>query len=448
MSHHFETHVGTSSAFEKAVREAAAQEQDCGEQPQPVLGGGNSSGAPPSNTAPANYISACSGITILRYGVDSLYLSYPGALSHQWEQRLDGLKLTARANEDKDRATAQVKIADHLFEVMPQGQGRFAYVLADNWFRISLASSSSKSLPMGYVQFASAMLTALGVVQAEKELRHIINTFGLVREEPNISRVDLFVDFISSHDMHAWPAEAWVTRAQKIGTHHVNRRFSGWSIGPGGTISARLYDKTLELVKSGKDYLKPLWAMGGWQEDQTVWRLEFQFKREALKELGVRKVQELLPNLGGLWRYASSSWLRLTLPSDDNNQTRWPTHPLWTCLSSLPWDKTPSPTLERVRKERIPSDESLFINGIGGITSFMAREGITDLGEGFGEFLARADQFHHLRSRLTGKSFTKYIQEKVIEKGKRYNTLRNEHPDEKAAIEQAAKDYRKIKDGE
>ncbi|MDI1293143.1 MAG: hypothetical protein PSV18_10415 [Methylobacter sp.] len=41
------------------------------------------SGAPPSNTAPANYINPPETTKLLRFGVDSLYLSYPGKLASE-----------------------------------------------------------------------------------------------------------------------------------------------------------------------------------------------------------------------------------------------------------------------------------------------------------------------------------------------------------------------------
>ena len=88
-------------------------------------------------------------------------------------------------------------------------------------------------------------------------------------------------------------------------------------------MGARLYNKTLEILKSHKDYLKPLWRDAGWQDGQKVWRLEFEYKREVMLELGVEKVEQLLANQDGLWRYASQTWLRLTLPNPhDENQSR------------------------------------------------------------------------------------------------------------------------------
>lgn len=351
-------------------------------------------GAPVSNTAPANCMSA-NGVTdfqVLRFGVDSLYLSYPGLLAGDWAERLEALKQSAQSSDERERANAQVEIGGHLFEVADKGRGRFAYVLADNCFVVQVSGGHSEVLPLAYVQLASELLTAMSVTAAEEDLRYIVTTLGKVRDHAQVSRADLFVDFLSSVAMDSWPPVAWITRAAKIWLHTENRQFTGWSIGLGGALGARLYDKTLELEKSHKDYLKPLWAVAGWQPGQTVWRLEFQLRREALTELGVTTVPDLLKDLAGLWDYATGSWLRLTIPNPfDATATRWPDHPLWSDLAGVPWSSVSPAPLARVRMERVPSDESLFVNGLSGLTSFMARHGMTDLGEGFGEFLAHAE---------------------------------------------------------
>jgi hypothetical protein len=227
--------------------------------------------------------------------------------------------------------------------------------------------------------------------------------------------------------MESWHRDAWVTRAHKINTYSDQREFTGWSIGLGGVLSARLYDKTLELRQSHKDYLKPLWQAAGWREGQSVWRLEFQFKREVLNELGVASIPLLLSSLPGLWGYAVGSWLRLTVPNpEDATQTRWPNHPLWDRLAGVPWDSANGVQLGRLRKSRLPSDQSMFVNGLGGLTSFMASQGITDLGEGFGEFLAHAERFHDGQKSEPGQKFRGYVAAKVADKARRFNTLRNQ----------------------
>lgn len=408
------------------------------------------SGAPPSNTAPSNYINIEKSSQILRFGVDSLYLSYQGDLASDWDQRLEGLKLAAQSQEDVEKSLAQVKIGNHLFEVSGKGQQRFPYVLVDNCFRIQLSSASSKSLPLAYVQLSSELLTTLSVQEAVKNLNVIIHTFGQVTGEPQISRADIFVDFTYPIAMDSWHPLNWVTRAHKIWSHYERRLFSGWSIGLGGNISARLYNKTLELEKSKKDYLKPLWLMAGWDGLCPIWRLEFEFHREALKELGILEISPLLSRIADLWRYACMDWLRLSIPNNnDSNQTRWPTHPLWEFLNAVDWNNQQSTTLKRIRKERIPHDDSLYINGLGGITSFMARHGIEDLGEGFAEFLVHAEQFHEHKGRKQDKGLSHYIHDKVKAKARKYNTLDNRDKKqlEKEKKEQA-KAYRQGKEGD
>lgn len=101
-------HVSQSTPYIDAAREC---ERVPAQREPSRCTGGNSLGAPPSNTAPANYISDPKDILqVLRFGVDSLYLSYPGTLATGWDQRLKGLKLAAKANDRKDESTAQIKI--------------------------------------------------------------------------------------------------------------------------------------------------------------------------------------------------------------------------------------------------------------------------------------------------------------------------------------------------
>ena len=77
--------------------------------------GEDSQGTPPSNTVPLKYNADKS--KLLRFGVDSLYLSYPGVLSEDWDKKLARLKELAQMEGDLSQSIAQVTICDHLFEV-------------------------------------------------------------------------------------------------------------------------------------------------------------------------------------------------------------------------------------------------------------------------------------------------------------------------------------------
>ena len=212
------------------------------------------SGAPPSNTAPYNcndgYFKA------LRWGVDSLYLSYPGELSRESDARLKALKELAQSSAPGEVAKAQLPLGSHIFEVKEKGASLFPYILEDGAFRIQLSRPSHKA-PMAYVKVSAKYLAHVGPVEAEKHLYALLSELGELKESANVSRIDLFVDFQSSVDMESWDRNAWVTRASSINAYAVSGNFSGWSVGLGGIISARLYNKLLEIVVSGKDWILP-----------------------------------------------------------------------------------------------------------------------------------------------------------------------------------------------
>lgn len=408
----------------------------------------DSQGTPPSNTVPLKYNPDNS--KLLRFGVDSLYLSYPGVLSEDWDKKLARLKELAQLEDELSQSIAQVTICEHLFEVRDKGAGRFSYVLVDNAYRIQASNSRSKSLPLAYVQISSEYLSHAGIEKAEEGLRYIVNTLGMVNEPANISRVDMYADFCADCEMDAFePLRDWVTRVETMSLHYSYGRFSGWSFGSGGDIVARLYDKTLEVEKkSHKFYLHELWKAAGWDGDSQVWRMEFEAKRNALVSLQLPKLSHLLPNQAALWRYLTENWLRLTVPTEsDSNRARWNNHPLWDFIASAFNSEDEQTKLQRFNPARLPEDERLFVHGLGGITSFMASRGIEDLGEGVGEYLQQAKKYHVTRSGFKHDGMECYVGRKVKAKNRRYNTVRNAQPLEYQSIE-AAQAYQLAKDGD
>ena len=57
--------------------------------------------------------------------------------------------------------------------------------------------------------------------------------------------------------------------------------------------------------------------------------MEFRYKRECLREMGVEEAYAFLDQLPCLWAYSTKQWLRHTIPTTDRNKARWPTSPLW-----------------------------------------------------------------------------------------------------------------------
>lgn len=408
----------------------------------------SSQGTLVSNTVPYNCNTEY--FKLLRFGVDSLYLSYQGELFPEVKERLTQLKQLAQHLEIDQQAQAQYAIAGHIFEVKDRGSSIFPYVMEDGAFRISL-SRTGKKTPMAYVKLSSRYLCSIKPAEAETHLRHILSELGILSDYAHVSRIDLCADFVSHENMESWGREAWITRGKKIDAHAVNEKFTGWSIGLGGKISCRLYNKLIEIHTSGRTDLVPLWKEAGWIEDEPVWRVEFQLMRDVLAEHGLIGLDGVLANLNGLWNYASIEWLRLTLPNpDDQTRSRWPIHPLWGYISSIDWETNLNTLSRSFQATRIPEDKRVLALGVSSMASYMAKHGITDFEEGMDRYLLALHRHLHATGEFMGLSAECMILEKVRLRGKEFNTILNidETEQKRLEVEKATKDYRKASEGE
>jgi hypothetical protein len=98
---------------------------------------------------------------------------------------------------------------------------------------------------------------------------------------------------------------------------------SGFSIGK-GEIRARIYNKTLEARKVGKEWQFELWDKDG---NLEVWRVEFQLRREALKSFGIENLDDFLNASQSIWDYCTNQWL--SMRSGGKNPSRRKVIPFW-----------------------------------------------------------------------------------------------------------------------
>lgn len=357
-------------------------------------------------------------------GFDSLYLSFRGKVRDDLINKLEIKKLLAQSANEKEQALSVLSVKGHSFEVLGKGRGKYAYVLEDNWYHIQISASRRDTIPQVLVQISSELLHCLGVNNAIEQLRGIVSELLEEIKEELISRADIFVDFFCDTDFESVHKKSWVTWAEDVKSHWKGDVFTGWSIGCGGVISARLYNKTKELEKSRKDYFKPIWALHGWSEGEAVWRLEFEHKRDFLNQMSVRTFSDLVEVQNDIWRYCTHDWLRLAVNDGTDNVTRWDNHPVWECLQQVKFGDGAYTGIARVvNKSRIPSDNTLFLNGMGYITAYAAREGHDNPLKAASFFVNDARQF---LKEYTGKTkrfrdARDYLDTKLNLKKKKYN---------------------------
>ena len=379
-------------------------------------------GAPPSNTAPHN--SSPSFFQPLRWGIDSLYLSYPGKLSESVDEKLRRLKKLAQGRDD-EALQAQYPIDDHVFEVKDKSSGLFPFTIEDGAFQIRLSAHTAKSVPVAYVKVSSHYLTYKTPADAEMDLRGLLSQLGEV-DPPKVSRIDLFLDFASTIDMESWSRNAWVTKASGVSQYAQDSTFTGWLIGSGSALMARLYNKRKEIEKSRKTYLEPLWIEAGWDGVLPVWRLEFQFKREVLEQLQLGSLPSILGNLNGLWSYATTEWLKLTIPSEtDKTRSRWTIHPLWIALASIDWESPGGPLLRRYSPGRAPTADFIGRRVLGAMSSLAALTGARDFDSGLKAVGDVAFQVLSDKAIFIGLTESDLFTEKIDLLCRKYNTRTN-----------------------
>ena len=214
-------------------------------------------------------------------------------------------------------------------------------------------------------------------------------------------------------------------------------------------MAGRLYGKLFEITKSNKGYLIPLWQAAGWEAGEPIWRLEFEFKRQMLTQKGLSKLTDVLANMNGLWSYATTEWLKLTIPNpDDKTRSRWAIHPLWSALSSLDWETSGGALKQRFSNERLPKDSDVLNRAFSAVTSWMAIQGHRNYELAIHPFFIALDEFINNRAMNFGISFEAHIDEKVSAKARRFNTLDNNEPEPTESDHDAAEAYRKASDGE
>jgi hypothetical protein len=115
---------------------------------------------------------------------------------------------------------------------------------------------------------------------------------------------------------------------------------------------------------------------------------------------------------------------------------------LWTALKKAHFYEHDVKPLNRTRKERLPSEEFLYVNGMGACTSLMAATGITELEEAVKTYLVGAQNYHRSR-RESGHSLGTYVNAKAMQKARKFNTRRKPDP-----VDNDPEAYRIAKEGE
>jgi len=253
--------------------------------------------------------------TVLTSGVDSIVL----ALDLHWRgdkffRQLHELQQDARDHKRPAPGQMQTKDQAHavMFEVLEHGSDGYQWIINSTEWSIKLGSwLQPQSRPNAMVTLRSESLWLHGVVESIDRLSELLRSVEGFIIRNRASRVDICTDIQLPEEMwHKDLIDYRVGHIRKNAIHLEFDRLEGFQLGKGKFL-ARIYDKPLEIDRISKKYwFYDIWKIEKVPEDQRIIRVEFQVRREGLKQLGVNTVWDFVNHPRSLWDYCTR-WLQL-----------------------------------------------------------------------------------------------------------------------------------------
>ncbi len=308
----------------------------------------------------------------LASGIDALYLSGRGEPCGRWMSRVDELREAAQ----DFGGPVPVELGGLLFAVAPHGWGKYRYCLDHPIGRLGF--SPSRHLPAIRVQPRSEFLHAVGPHRAVETFKAMLDpicqdlTFA-------VSRIDLYADFVG-FDVDFEGRNSFVCKAHELRTYHDRERLTGIEFGSrrSGSICARIYDKSLDVLNKGSDWWYEIWG-DELPEGVPVQRVELEFHRQALAEFDLNTPTEVITGAGALWRYGTEEWLTRRCPTKDANRCRWPIAPEWEMVQHAQLSLHTVELARLKNARRAGSLRRLTPGLVGYLVGFAALVGTTDV---------------------------------------------------------------------
>lgn len=285
----------------------------------------------------------------LYFGFDGLDVSFQGRIKPDLLEKLTAAKEQASA-EMRPSLIHHGGVALHVAESGARGGYAFRCDTGEEgatWFFKKSQKVEEWNIR---VSLKSLNLALNGLGKVRGWLYETLEKLGADVLKESIGRVDYCVDFIT--DDFVLDPTTFVMHS------HCNRRdvseveggelvriagksglYTSVTVGEMPGRQVIIYDKTREIIAHQKKYWWEIWnahrvAAGKEPLDQgdksiKVWRIEARAGKTHLKErCGISTWQDLDAKFGNVLAETLSK-IRMTIPGDDSNRSRWETHPIW-----------------------------------------------------------------------------------------------------------------------
>ena len=230
------------------------------------------------------------------------------------------------------------------------------------------------SKPSLLIEFRAEALWRYGAKVLLVYIRRLIEHHGGRVEDVKVSRADLAADLLVREGLINRQTEGHiVSRVDATGTKSYRRRVNAVEVGFGGKLMCRIYDKPLEIRQKNnvKEWFYDVWGIEDVPPDHAVFRVEFQMRREVLKEIGVGDAETFLLEMDKVWSYCSQKWLRF-VERPDMKRDRQKLLPWWSVVQRA-WADQLHPVAPAERFKPCAAEETMLTRQIlGCFTSLLA----------------------------------------------------------------------------
>jgi hypothetical protein len=177
-----------------------------------------------------------------------------------------------------------------------------------------------------------------------------------------IGRFDYCFDFIMSNDFEPNPkhfikhpkSKIKGVVDEKIDFAMEGVYFQSVTVGKMPNRQAIIYDKTAEIVDHLKPYWWEIWGLKPESLEGRIWRIEVRAGGNELDRWRLRTFEDMERMVGDVVLDILKR-IRLAIPTDDTNRSRWPSHPLW-LASQQSAETLLAPYISKADRKKIITD--------------------------------------------------------------------------------------------
>lgn len=347
--------------------------------------------------------------------IDSIFFSLDiqdyDNVTTQLMETLEKHKEIAKENKNKE---TQIKLKGKVFTILPNGARFHSYILHNDTLELKFSQVRSKSqnnYPIA-IRIKSQYLWEKGFFLAYETTIDYINQ---LIESPiiatKISRADLCCHtdkfkIESLDDLYI----NWKGNYRKVEHYFYNRKVNGLTFGSFAekNIMARVYDKTLEIKSSNKQWFNHIWQENK-MNIENIWNIEFQIGRNYFKEHNIESVNDFIINMRGIWEYLTKEWLGY-IQNDVTNIARAEYKPVWKEIQNAYNNYCSFKPIKR-EKQLNTKSETLIPLLVGVLTSYGACKQENDLEEVLLQF--NTDMKEYLKTRKDNIKINEIIDSKI-----------------------------------